>query len=221
MQNHGILGIGERALLAAAAFGFVASAIAAEHTWRDFDGVSNSSFIESNGDRAIQLSIEIAAPPTDVFAAFASSEAYSSWAVPVARVEFHVGGFIESSYDPRARIGDPHNIRNEILAYVPERLLVIRNVQAPPEFTNAELFQRTVTVLEFAPAGQSHTRVTLTNPGYGSGEAFERIYRSLEWGDAYTLAELRTRFDKGPVDWAAREAVRRAAEAARTVESRP
>lgn len=176
------------------------------HSWRDFDGVSNTSFTEPSGDRAIQLSIDVTAPVHDVYAAFTTTAGFSSWAVPVARVELRVGGYMESSYDANARIGDPDNIRNQILAYVPDRLLVIRNVQAPVALADAELFQRTVTAIEFVATDASHTRVTMTNAGYGAGEAFAKLYRNFEWGDAYYLFELRKRFEHGPADWSTRAA---------------
>jgi hypothetical protein len=70
-----------------------AASLAAEHSWRDFKDVSNSSFVEASGDRAIQLSVDVAAPAHEVFAAFARrAKDFSSWAVPVAHVELRVGG---------------------------------------------------------------------------------------------------------------------------------
>ena len=215
----GALAGGALAVAAISGGAAAASNAAPEPSWRDFKEVSNSSFLESNGDRAIQLSIDVAASAHDVFGAFATSEGFSSWAVPVAHVELRIGGFIEASYDANAKLGDPGNIRNEIIAYVPDRLLVIRNVQAPPGFADPELFRHTSTVIEFAHQDATHTHVTLTNAGYGTGERWDRLYRHFEWGDAYTLAELKARFDHGPVDWAAREASRKAAAAAHTVEA--
>ena len=197
-----------------------ATSVAAEHTWREFKDVSNTSFVESSGDRAIQLSIDVAAPPHEVFAAFATSAGFSSWAAPVAQVDLRIGGFIEASYDSHARIGDPGNIRNEIVGYLPDRLLVIRNVQAPPGFADPELFRRTATVIEFAPRDASHTRVTLTNAGYGQGERWDTLYRHFEWGDAFTLAELKARFDKGPVNWTALESKRKTEASTSTVEGK-
>ena len=193
--------------------------VAAERSWRDFKDVANTSFVEPSGDRAIQLAIDVAAPATAVFAAFATSEGFSSWAVPVAYVELKVGGIMESSYDAHAKLGDPGNIRNEILGYVPDRLLVIRNVQAPPGFADPELFRRTVTIIELAPLAADHTRVTITNAGYGAGERFDTLYQHFEWGDAYTLAALKKRFEQGPVDWAALECRRATEAAAKTLPS--
>ena len=184
-------------------------AVAGEPSWRDFPGVSNSSFVEPGGDRALQLSIEIAAAAHEVWTQFATSDGFASWAAPVAHVDLRVGGSIEASYDPHAKLGDAGNIRNEILAYIPDRLLVIRNSHTPPGFVDAELFQRTVTVIELAPLTASRTRVTVTNLGYGTGERYDAVYRHFEWGNAYTLAGLRARFERGPVDWAAQQQERR------------
>jgi uncharacterized protein YndB with AHSA1/START domain len=196
----------------------VSPATAAERSWRDFKDVSNSSFVEPGGDRSLQLSVEVPATPHEVFTAFTTSEGFSSWAVPVAKIDFRIGGFIEASYDPHAKPGDPGNIRNEIVAYVPDRLLVIRNAQAPPGFADPELFRRTVTIIELVSLSPRLTQVTLTNAGYGAGERFDALYKNFEWGDAYTLEELRRRFETGPVDWSAREAQQKAKAAAAKVE---
>jgi uncharacterized protein YndB with AHSA1/START domain len=207
--------LGSCAILVAPQAAMAADAQA--RSWREFPGVANTSFVEPGGDRAIQLSIEVPAPVRDVYAAYATTEGFSSWAVPVTQVELRIGGVMESSYDATAKIGDRNNIRNQILAYVPERLLVIRNIQAPPALPDAELFQRTVTIIEFAATDATHTRVTMTNAGYGTGPGFDRLYRNFEWGDAYSLAELRKRFERGPVDWKAQAAQEQAKSAAGAV----
>jgi uncharacterized protein YndB with AHSA1/START domain len=179
---------------------------AAEPSWRDFKDVANTSYAEPSGERSIQLSIDVPATPHETFTAFTTSDGFSSWAVPVAKVEFRIGGYIEASYDAHAKIGDPDNIKNAIVAYVPDRVLVIRNIQAPAEFADHELFQRTVTIIEFTAIDFRRTRVTITNAGYGGGERFDTLYRHFEWGNAYTLHALKKRFEKGPVDWAAQGA---------------
>lgn len=193
------------AVLAAAA----SCAAAAEPSWRDFPGVTNSSFVEPSGDRSLQLSIDVPAAQQAVFDALTTSEGFRSWAAPVARIDLRIGGEIESNYNPSAKLGAPGNIHNQIVAYVAPRLLVIRNVEAPPSFADPELFRKTVTVIELVRIDDKHTRVTLTNSGYGAGAAFDGVYRHFEWGDAYTLAELRRRFETGPTDWS-KSAPRRA-----------
>jgi hypothetical protein len=88
---------------------------------------------------------------------------------------------------------------------------------APAGFVDSSLFQKTVTMIEFVPLDAKTTRVTLTNAGYGAGTGFADVFSHFEWGNAYTLHELRARFINGPVDWAAQEAKEKAQAASKTV----
>jgi uncharacterized protein YndB with AHSA1/START domain len=179
--------------------------------------VTDTSFTEPDGNRSLQLSIDVPASAHDVFAAFTTSEGFSRWAVPVAKVDFRVGGMIEAIYDSQARFGGPNNIKNAIVSYIPDRLLIVRNVQAPSGFVDSSLFRKTVTMIEFAPLDSSNTRVTLTNAGYCKSAGFADVYSHFEWGGAYTLHELRKRFVDGPVNWAAEEAKENAKAATKVV----
>jgi uncharacterized protein YndB with AHSA1/START domain len=192
----------------------------AEQSWRDFKDVTNTSFVEPDGDRSLQLSVDVPATAKAVFDAFTTSAGFSSWAVPVAKIDLRVGGMIEASYEASSKFGDPNNIKNQIIAYIPNRLLIIHNVQAPAGFVDSALFQKTVTIMEFTAVDANTTHVTLTNAGYGQGKGFDDVYSHFEWGDAYTLHELRTRFLKGPVDWAAVAAQEKAEAATRAVEGK-
>lgn len=182
-------------ILGACALVFIAGTAHAQaaKSWRDFPGVSNTSYVDAAGERALQLSMDIPAPPRAVFEAFATSEGFKRWAVAVARVDLRTGGEIESSYDPKAALGDPNNIKNQIVTFIPDRLLVIRNVQAPAGFPGKDAFQKTVTVIEFEPI-TTGTKVRLTNTGYGTGPEADTVYGHFAWGNAYTLAQLHKRF---------------------------
>lgn len=197
----------------------LSNAAFAAHSWRDFKDVTNSSYVEPNGDRSLQLSIDVPAPVKSVYDAMTTSEGFSSWAVPVAKIDLRVRGMIEASYSADAKFGDPNNIKNEIIAYVPDHLLIIQNVQAPKGFVDSTLFQKTVTIMEFTPIDAKSTHVTLTNAGYGKGADFDDVYSHFEWGDAYTLHELRARFVNGPTDWAAEAAKEKAEAALKKVET--
>lgn len=172
----------------------VTTTAAAAPSWRDYPGVANTSFVEPSGDRAIQLSAIVDATPRQAFDAFATEAGFASWAVKLARIDLRVGGIIESSYNPQAKIGDPENIRNRIEAYLPGHLLVLRNVNAPKALPGREAFARTVTIVEFAGIAPGRTRVTVTNAGYGQSAEDAAAYAHFEWGDAYTLDALRRHF---------------------------
>ena len=171
-------------------------AVAAERSWRDFPAVENTSYVEPSGDRSIQLSTIVPATPRQAFAAFTTDAGMQAWAVKMAKIDLRIGGTIESSYTEGAKPGDPENVRNQILGYVPDRLLVIRNVQAPKALQGREAFARTVTMVSFEPAAGG-TRVTVTNAGYGKDAESEAAYGHFEWGNAYTLDALRKHFAKG------------------------
>jgi uncharacterized protein YndB with AHSA1/START domain len=168
-----------------------------------FPDVVDSSFTENNGDRTLQLSIVVPASARDVFAAFATAEGWRTWAVPFAVGEPRVGAVMETAYRLDAKPGDRGNIKNQFIAWLPERLLVFRNVQAAPDFPNADLFAKVVSVVEFVPLGPSSTKVVMSGVGYGAGPGFDDLYKMFQGGNAWSLAKLKQRFETGPVDWKA------------------
>lgn len=209
-----------RLLAAAAALSVLAAGAAQAASWKDFEGVTNTSWVEPNGDKVLQLSMDVPASSKAVWDAWVTSDGFRSWAVPVTEVDFRVDGVMESSYSPTAKLGDRDNIKNRIVAYIPGRMFAIRNVQAPIPFKDAERFSETATIIELEPRGPSLTKVTLTAVGYRPGEPFDTLYKHFEWGDAYMLAELAKRFEKGPVDWAKAAQQAKADAAVKTVEGR-
>lgn len=160
------------------------------------DPVVDSSFRAPGGERVMEMAVEVPASLEDVWQAFTTAEGFESWAVKRARVDLRVGGEFETSYDPKAQLGARGNIRNRIEALVPRRLLVIRNVQAPPVTAfDVPTFQSLQTVIHFQPIGDRLTRVVLQCPGFGEGEKFESVWRHFQMGNRWTLAKLRERFD--------------------------
>lgn len=157
-------------------------------------GVADTSFSEASGHRVLQFSALIPAPPREVWSAVTTAEGWRRLGVRSAVVDFRVGGMIETNYKPDVPVGDRSNIKNQIVAYVPERVLVIRNVQAPPGFPHAAEFAETATVFELDAAGPSATRLTLTGVGFRSGPAFDALHTMFAVGNAYTLEILRKSF---------------------------
>jgi len=156
--------------------------------------LEDTSHVEANGHRVIQLSVEIPAPPSKVWTALTTSEGWRRLGVAMALVDFRTGGIIETGYARGATPGSADNIRNEIVAYVPGRMLAIRNVQAPPGFPHAAEFAQTATVMELEPVGEDRTRVTLTATGFAPGAAFDTLYGFFHRGNGQTLEALRDSF---------------------------
>lgn len=195
-----------RRLLAAGAFAVHAAAAQVQMP----AAVENLSATAPDGTRTLELRIVVPAGLAAVWEAVATVEGFRTWAVPVASGAFRLGGVIEASYDLDAKPGDPENIRNQVVAIVPRRMLAIRNVQAPTKTPfDATAFQSLHTVLFLEPRGTDATVVTLVSPEIPAGAPYDGVYKHFEWGNAYSLEMLRRRFVDGPVNWA------KAAEAAK------
>jgi uncharacterized protein YndB with AHSA1/START domain len=160
-------------------------------------------------DRSFETIAVIPAPAPKVWEALTTAEGWKRMGVPFVLMDFRVGGIVETSYDTKAKAGDPANIKNQIVAYVPGRMLAVRNVQAPPDFPFAKEFGTTATIFELAPIDADNSRVTATGVGYGEGPAYDSLLKMFKEGDAWSLAKLAESFATGAQPSAAEvEAIR-------------
>jgi len=192
---------------AALALLLAAASAAGQGTLRMPPAVENLSTTQPDGARTLELRVVVPASVPAVWDAVATVDGFRTWAAPVVGGEFRLGGAVEASYDFAAKFGDRENIRNQVVAIVPQRMLAIRNVQAPTKAPfDTAAFQSLHTVMFLEPRGADATAVTLVTPGVGSGPAYDGVYKHFEWGNAYSLEMLRRRFVDGPRDWAKLEA---------------
>lgn len=144
--------------------------------------------------RALHHQAIIEAPVGDVWNAFTTSEGFASWAVAKADIDFRIGGDMRSSYNPQSTLDDDSTIVNRILAYEPQRMLAIQNVQAPKGFQDADLFQQTWTVITLEPIALDRTQLRSVGLGYGEGPAWDALYEKFKAGNAYVYAKLQRKF---------------------------
>jgi uncharacterized protein YndB with AHSA1/START domain len=166
--------------------------------------VADTSFKDANGHRVQQLSTIVAAPVSEVWKAFSTDEGFKRWAVPVAHIALGNDGMMESSYSLSGKIGDPDNIKNRIVAYFPEKLLVMQNAHVPKGAPfDPVLIANLRTIITFEAVDATHTKVTEAQVGYGEGAGYDDMYRHFRDGNAYALQTLAKSFTDGPVDWKA------------------
>ena len=163
--------------------------------------VSNTSFVAPDGTRVLRHTMVIPASQGEVWDAFTTTEGVRSWAVPVAHIDFRVGGIWESSYGKDAKIGAPGNIQNKFLSYIPMRMLSMQAINAPPTFSHPEVLKDVFTVLEIEVLSENSVRVTSSMVGYRNNEAHNNVYNFFERGNAQSLQSLYDRFTKGPRKW--------------------
>lgn len=172
---------------------------------------TDCSHTETDGTRTLCFELVVPAAQAEIWRLFTSTEGLGTWVAPVAAIDLRIGGIWEASYRPDARIGDPGNIRNRVLSYVPMRMLSIAVDRAPPDFPDPELVRTVWTVMEFERAGKSQTRVRVSMLGYRDGADYDRLFDRFKSGNAFTLKALHARVVEGPTDWAAAYAAPKAA----------
>lgn len=163
--------------------------------------VRDCSRTELSRERTLCHEVVVNAPSAEVWRLWTSDEGLRSWLAPVAAIDLRPGGAFETSYNSAAQIGDAANIRNRVIAFTSERLLVIQVAQAPPGFPHADEVRELTTLIEFEPIDANTTRVRGSMLGYRAGEAFDDLYAFFQRGNAYTFAMLQERVASGPVNW--------------------
>lgn len=138
------------------------------------------------------IQIEVPAPVSDVWHAFATSDGLSTWLFPNATVDLKPGG------DWLVHFPGGNTGGGTIVSFVPEKELVIAAL-APEKFPTVRA-ERTRVVFAFEPRGKS-TVVGLTQSGWRSGDEWTKAYEYLVAGNAQLMATLHKRFVEGPVDW--------------------
>jgi uncharacterized protein YndB with AHSA1/START domain len=169
--------------------------------------IHDSSYRDGYGHRVQQLSVVVDATVAKVWDAFMTDDGFTRWATPVAHITVeNGGGMMESSYLLGAKIGDPDNIKNEIVAYLPNSMIAIHNVQMPKGAPfDPMLIGNIRTVITFDDLG-GKTRVTESQVGYGDGAGYDSMYTHFRDGNAAELESLAQSFLGNPVDWKAEAA---------------
>lgn len=130
----------------------------------------------------------------EVWAAFTSTSGVEAWMVPVAEVDFRIGGTLKTNYDRAAGIGGPGTIVHHILAYEPRRMIAMR-FDAPENAAVAKIAEATWWLVRLDPIDLTRTRVTISHCGFGAGPEWEQARTHFARGNAWTLQQLKKHFE--------------------------
>jgi uncharacterized protein YndB with AHSA1/START domain len=150
-------------------------------------------------ERAIDKQVVIAATLDEAWAAWTTREGIVSFFAPEAVIEPRVGGAFQIHFDPTAPAGMKGADDMRFMALQPKKMLSF-DWNAPPHLPDARA-QRTFVIVRFEPLAARETRVSLHHTGWGDGGEWDQAHAYFEraWGNV--LANLKKRFDSGPVDW--------------------
>jgi uncharacterized protein YndB with AHSA1/START domain len=159
-------------------------------------GVRNTSYTLASGGRVLRQEGELPAPVDSVWRVLTTSEGLQSFLAASVWFDLRIGGRWETAHSADAVRGDPGNIVNEVLAYVPNEMLAVRVVQATPNFVHPEIAKQAWTVYQLQALDERRTKLTVSMLGWPSGAAADSVYRFFERGNAYTMRQLQQRFSK-------------------------
>lgn len=173
----------------------LASGAAAQHAPGTFPHVVEGSFNAPDGSYTLEQSVVIEAPAEVLFNAYTDPKEFVRWNAPHAWSDLRVGGSLEASYAKEAHQGDPTNIKQRIVTFLPNRLIVFQNVQSPPGFPHPEEFRRTYIVLRYVPVQANRTRVSVAITGFGDTPADKELEGFFRGGDGQLLEAMKKTYD--------------------------
>jgi uncharacterized protein YndB with AHSA1/START domain len=144
-------------------------------------------------EKRLDFEVVVPASRAEVWKAFTTSEGMTAWIAPSAKVDLKIGGPWEVGFPGAAPGG------GTILSFLPMQMLSV-HAMAPEKFPTVRR-DRTQAVFLFQEVDAGHTRVTLSQIGWQSGEEWDKAFDYLSTGNAQLLEMLFYRFSKGPVRW--------------------
>jgi len=150
-------------------------------------------------ERAIDKQIVIAATLDQAWDAWTTRAGITSFFAPDAEIQPKVGGAFHIYIDPLAEPGMKGADDMRFMALQPKKMLSF-DWNAPPSLPDARQ-QRTFVEVRYEPVDDGQTRVAIHHTGWGDGGEWDKTYTYFDrtWGNV--LANLKQRFETGPVDW--------------------
>ncbi|MCV9385310.1 SRPBCC family protein [Reichenbachiella ulvae] len=127
----------------------------------------------------------------EVWEAYTSKEGWESWSVPLAEIDFKIGGTIKTNYNPEGQIGDSTTIVTNIINYVPFRLLTLQAELTDnfPEFMKQEA-KNFYNVIYFEEPEPGQTTVKSYGIGYRNTPKYLNLLKFFIPANEQSLLKL-------------------------------
>ena len=160
-----------------------------------------TSYIAASGEKILRHEVTVHASLSEVWKIFTTGEGLRSVIAPVAEIDFRLGGIWEATYDPKGKIGDPNNILNRVISYLPMEMISIQISRTPPGFPFSEVAKQIWTVIQFKEIDDQHVRIVTSMLGWKEGKDWQTVYNLFQQDNAIESQRLYERFKSGPRKW--------------------
>ena len=153
--------------------------------------VTNTSYITSFGEKALQFSIIVPASRAEVWKLFTTEEGLIKWIAPVVKTNMKMGGWIKTNYDRNKTTDDSTTIQLDIINYLDNEMLTLKvnlNKQFPREIRNED--KNLQEIIQFIDLGNGKTKIISTMLGWGDGMSWDKTYVFFERGNEWTYKEF-------------------------------
>lgn len=137
-------------------------------------------------------------PLDSVWNAYTTKEGWESWAVPLAEIDWEVGGTIKTNYNKNGAIGDSTTIVNHIINYVPHKLVTLQ-AEITDNFPDImkEEAENFYNVIYFDAAGKQKTTITSYGIGYKNNPKYLSLMQYFISANEQLLKNLITYLETG------------------------
>jgi uncharacterized protein YndB with AHSA1/START domain len=154
----------------------------------------------AGAERALRVQVTVAAPVSAVWQAWSTTQGAQTFLAPKTHIQAQIGGPYEIFFNPADERVSTQGCK--VLSYLPQQMISFQWTLPPdmfPDFPKAA----TWVVVQMHPAGADRTDVAITQLGWGSGPVWNRAYVHMQRGWEMAAAQLKQRFEHGPIDWPA------------------
>ncbi len=153
--------------------------------------ISTTIKTEENGDILLIHEMTINSPVDNVWNAFATTEGWTSWAVPVGKVDMKIGGLIQSNYREDGKITDDDAVTLHIINYVPKRAITLQAELAPhfPDVLKSREKQM-YNLITFDPVNENQTKLISYGIGYKDTPELQKMLQFFVKGNEQSYQQL-------------------------------
>lgn len=153
--------------------------------------VKNTSYATATGEKVLRLEAVLPVDKATAWQYFTTDDKLKHWIAPLAHIELKTGGYIITNYDKNASLSDNSSIRLGIINYLENEMLTLKvklNNNFPQKAQSED--QNLQEIIQLTEIDKTHTKITSSMLGWGTGPDWDKTYSFFEKGNTWTFMEI-------------------------------